>query len=58
MHRVMPPLSLYVFMTWCLVKHRDNFTFTFRVLAYFKVLSQHLFTLTEVTDEESKMAGS
>jgi hypothetical protein len=20
---------LYVFMAWCLVKHRDNFTFTF-----------------------------
>jgi len=19
----------YAFMTWCLVKHRDNFTFTF-----------------------------
>jgi hypothetical protein len=23
-----PPI-LYVFMVWCLVKHRDNFTFTF-----------------------------
>jgi len=23
-----PPL-LYVFMVWCLVKHKDNFTFTF-----------------------------
>jgi hypothetical protein len=23
-----PPLSKYVFMAWCLVKHRDNFTFT------------------------------
>jgi hypothetical protein len=22
-------LPLYVFMAWCLVKHRDNFTFTF-----------------------------
>jgi hypothetical protein len=21
------PLPQYVFMTWCLVKHRDNFTF-------------------------------
>jgi len=25
---VPPPLQ-YVFMAWCLVKHRDNFTFTF-----------------------------
>jgi hypothetical protein len=24
-----PPLPQYVFMAWCLVKHRDNFTFTF-----------------------------
>jgi hypothetical protein len=23
------PLSQYAFMAWCLVKHRDNFTFTF-----------------------------
>jgi hypothetical protein len=23
-----PPFSLYVFMAWCLVKHRDNFVFT------------------------------
>jgi hypothetical protein len=24
-----PPLHLYVFMSWCFVKHRDNFTFIF-----------------------------
>jgi hypothetical protein len=24
-----PPLPQYVFIAWCLVKHRDNFTFTF-----------------------------
>jgi hypothetical protein len=24
-----PPLPQYVFMAWCLVKHRDNFNFTF-----------------------------
>jgi hypothetical protein len=24
-----PPLPQYVFMVWCLVKHRGNFTFTF-----------------------------
>jgi hypothetical protein len=28
MRRAVPPLPQYVFMTWCLVKHRDNFTFT------------------------------
>jgi hypothetical protein len=28
MHGTIPPLPLYVFMVWCLVKHRDNFTFT------------------------------
>jgi hypothetical protein len=27
-----PPLPQYVFMAWCLVKHRDNFTF---YLTYF-----------------------
>jgi hypothetical protein len=24
-----PPIPQYVFMAWCLVKHRGNFTFTF-----------------------------
>jgi hypothetical protein len=26
----MPPLPQYVFMAWCLVKHRDNFTYRYR----------------------------
>jgi hypothetical protein len=26
MRGAIPPLSQYVFMAWCLVKHRDNFT--------------------------------
>jgi hypothetical protein len=26
MHGAVPPLPQYVFMAWCLVKHRDNFT--------------------------------
>jgi hypothetical protein len=30
MSRAIPLLPLYVFMEWCLVKHRDNFTFTFK----------------------------
>jgi hypothetical protein len=28
MRGAIPPLSQYVFMAGCLVKHRDNFTFT------------------------------
>jgi len=27
MHGAIPPLPHYAFMAWCLVKHRDNFTF-------------------------------
>jgi hypothetical protein len=27
MRRAIPPLPQYVFMAWCLIKHRDNFTF-------------------------------
>jgi hypothetical protein len=29
MRGAIPPLPQYVFMAWCLVKHRDNFTLTF-----------------------------
>jgi hypothetical protein len=43
----------YVFMAWCLVKHRDNFIFTFMegrlcmmcresIVTYFKVEINHL----------------
>jgi len=28
MRGAISPVPQYVFMTWCLVKHRDNFTFT------------------------------
>jgi hypothetical protein len=28
MRGAIPPLPHYVFVAWCLVKHRDNFTFT------------------------------
>jgi len=27
MSEAIPPLTQYAFMAWCLVKHRDNFTF-------------------------------
>jgi len=29
MRGAIPPLPQYFYMAWCLVKHRDNFTFTF-----------------------------
>jgi hypothetical protein len=29
-----PPLAQYVFMPWCLVKHRDNFTMQFLFWAF------------------------
>jgi hypothetical protein len=29
MCEAIPPLPQYTFMVWCLVKHMDNFTFTF-----------------------------
>jgi hypothetical protein len=29
MREAIPPLPQYVFVAWFLVKHRDNFTFTF-----------------------------
>jgi hypothetical protein len=37
MSGAIPPLSHYAFMAWCLVKHKDNFTFYFNV-AKFKYL--------------------
>jgi hypothetical protein len=32
MRGAIPPHPRYVFMAWCLVKHRDNFTFTLPLL--------------------------
>jgi hypothetical protein len=31
MRGAVPSLPQYVFMAWCLVKHRDNFTSTFTI---------------------------
>jgi len=28
MHRTTPPLPQYVFMAWCLVKHRSSYVIT------------------------------
>jgi hypothetical protein len=32
MRGAIPPLPQYVFMAWCLVKHKENFTCTFYIL--------------------------
>jgi len=32
MHCVIPPPPQYFFMAWCLVKHKENFTFTFKTV--------------------------
>jgi hypothetical protein len=34
MRGAIPPLPQYVLIVWCLVKHRDSFTFTFYKLLY------------------------
>jgi hypothetical protein len=34
MRGAIQPLPQYAFMSWCLVKHRDNFTFTSSQLIY------------------------
>jgi hypothetical protein len=40
-----PPLSHYIFMAWCLVKPRDNFTFT-------------ILPLCEISKQPPDMEGS
>jgi hypothetical protein len=41
MHEAIPPLPLYVFMAWCLVKHRGNFTFNMLRDRLYKVLKNY-----------------
>jgi hypothetical protein len=43
MRGAIPPLPQYVFMVWCLVKHRDNFTFTFGKTFLEECVSEFLF---------------
>jgi len=43
MRGAIPPLPSYVFMEWCLVKHRDNFTFTFYLCVCLPVSLSHNF---------------
>jgi len=45
MRETTPPLSQYVFMAWCLVKHRDNFTFL-------PLLSYYAFILCSISCEK------
>jgi len=42
MSGAIPPLPQYAFIAWYLVKHRDNFTFTF-IETYFCILRFVLF---------------
>jgi hypothetical protein len=37
MHAAIPLLPQYVFMALCLVKHKDNFTFTFYFISSLKI---------------------
>jgi hypothetical protein len=37
MHIAIPPLPQYTFMAWCLVKHRDNFTFTLDIMLGYRL---------------------
>jgi hypothetical protein len=47
MSGAIPPLPQYVFMAWCLVKHGDNFTFTFLPPLLSDVLLTRLHPLLE-----------
>jgi len=40
MRGAIPPLPQYVFMAWCLVKHRDNFTFPFYAIRTVNIFSR------------------
>jgi hypothetical protein len=51
----------YCFMAWCLVKHRDNFTFTFNFISYLLSLLSpctHLSTLFETKKKNLKIFNS
>jgi hypothetical protein len=47
MRGAIPPLPLYVSMEWCLVKHRDNFTFTLTFTA-----AEELFNMAASLEKE------
>jgi hypothetical protein len=42
MRGAIPPLPEYVLMAWCLVKHRDNFTFYLYLFKIFYIWRRKL----------------
>jgi hypothetical protein len=38
MRGAIPPLPQHVIIAWCLVKHKDNFTFTFYLTSFLDIL--------------------
>jgi hypothetical protein len=49
--RALPTVPQYAFMVWCLVKHRDNFTFTFYVYhSHMQELGTWHFLMTLLTN--------
>jgi len=68
MHGAMPPFPQYVFMAWwCLVKHRDNFTFTLTLPGhptvihpeskFFLVLNILIFVFLDRRTEDKRESG-
>jgi hypothetical protein len=49
MRGAIPPLPQYVFMAWCLVKHRDNFTFIFIKIISYSAYYNSLQLITSLT---------
>jgi hypothetical protein len=52
MRGAIPPLPQYVFMAWCLVKHRNNFAF-YTVKGLEKVMAELLSLHLVSTDVET-----
>jgi hypothetical protein len=50
-----PPLPQYVFMAWCLVKHRDNFTLPLPYLTLVRYLPK--VTPTQDNSDELTVLG-
>jgi hypothetical protein len=60
MRRAIPPLPQYVYMAWCLVRHRDSFAFyLYLVPAYMLRTWQNVTkrTLTNIHTTELQLTG-
>jgi hypothetical protein len=44
------PLFQYVFVAWCLVKHRGNFTITFTIINMYKMYDALYSVCIQLTD--------